>query len=100
MTASEVQEHAIRAWARQHGHKIAAWHRDEGLSGADGLESRTGLADAIRDLRDGRATGVVFYRLDRLARDVILQETLLRDFRYAWLGSVQPVRRRTGQPDR
>lgn len=52
---------------------------DEGESGGDGLETREELAKALRMLRDGEADVLVVPRLDRLARDVILQETLLRE---------------------
>jgi DNA invertase Pin-like site-specific DNA recombinase len=75
----EVQESAIREWARTH--EIVAWFRDEGLSGANGLEHRLGLADALEALKNNEARGLVVYRLDRLARDLIVQETLLAELR-------------------
>jgi DNA invertase Pin-like site-specific DNA recombinase len=75
----DVQRQAIRKWARTHGHQIVSWHTDEGISGSNGLDSRKSLPDAFRDLREHRAFGIVVYRLDRLARDLILQETLLRE---------------------
>jgi len=76
----EVQEHAIRDWALAHDHEIAAWFRDEGVSGADSLELRLGLADALEALRSDHAGGgLVVYRLDRLARDLVAQEHLLAD---------------------
>jgi DNA invertase Pin-like site-specific DNA recombinase len=77
----EVQEQAIRAWAKAHGHKVVCWTRDEGVSGSNGLDTRVGLGDALEALRERRAAGVVVYRLDRLARDLIVQETLLADVR-------------------
>lgn len=75
----EVQRKEIRAWAKANDHKIVSWHADEGISGSEGLDTRHGLGDALDDLSTGKAQGLVFYRLDRLARDVLLQETLLRD---------------------
>ncbi len=77
----EIQEHAIRAWAREHGHKVVLWARDEGVSGSNGLDSRHGLADALEALRTGQAGALVVYRLDRLARDLVLQEQVLADIR-------------------
>src|SRR6266545_3318592 len=74
-----VQEKAIRSWCRQHGHRLAGWHRDEALSGAKDTDARVGLADALNDVEAGRADGIVVYRLDRLSRDVILQEEVLRE---------------------
>jgi DNA invertase Pin-like site-specific DNA recombinase len=75
----DVQRQGIRKWARANGHQIVSWHTDEGISGSNGLDSRKSLPDAFRDLREHRAFGIVVYRLDRLARDLILQETLLRE---------------------
>lgn len=79
----EVQEEAIRTWAKKHGHRIVAWTRDEGVSGSNGLDNRIGLPDAVAAVRTGAAKGLVVYRLDRLARDLIVQETLLAEVRRA-----------------
>jgi DNA invertase Pin-like site-specific DNA recombinase len=73
----DVQDQDIRVWARQHGHRIVAWFGDEGLSGSNGLEHRDGLADALAYLRSARAGGLVVPKLDRLARDLIVQEQVL-----------------------
>ena len=59
----EVQEQAIRDWALTHDHEISMWCRDEGLSGADSLELRLGLADALEALRSNYAGELVVYRL-------------------------------------
>lgn len=75
----EVQEQAIRTWAKKQGHRISAWCSDEGVSGSNGLESRQALPDALDALRFGKAAGLVVYRLDRLARDLVLQEQLLAE---------------------
>lgn len=73
----EAQREAIRRWARDHGHRIAAWTVDEGVSGSNGLESRRGLLDALTLLEDGVAGGLVVARLDRLARNLTVQEGTL-----------------------
>lgn len=75
----DVQEADIRVWANAAGHKITAWYRDEGQSGADGLEARENLALALGAVAGRQAAGIIVWRLDRLARDVILQEQLLRE---------------------
>jgi DNA invertase Pin-like site-specific DNA recombinase len=77
----EIQEQTIRGWARQHGHRVVLWARDEGVSGSNGLDMREGLADALQAVRDHQAEGLVVSRLDRLARDLVLQEQLLADVR-------------------
>jgi DNA invertase Pin-like site-specific DNA recombinase len=77
----EVQRADMRAWAKAGGHKIVAWRTDEAISGAAELEDRLGLAEALDDVASGAAAGILVKRLDRLARDVILQETIIRDVR-------------------
>lgn len=76
-----VQEQSIRSWARAEGHSITSMYRDEGLSGSNGIETRVGLGGALNALRDAKAEGLVVYRLDRLARDLVLQEQLLAEVR-------------------
>jgi DNA invertase Pin-like site-specific DNA recombinase len=73
----EVQERGLKAWARAEGHKLVALARDEGVSGSNGVESRVGLHEALAMISDGRADGVVVYRLDRLARSLSIQEGIL-----------------------
>jgi DNA invertase Pin-like site-specific DNA recombinase len=76
----DVQRDAITELAAEQSITITAWYSDEGESGSNGLDSRYGLADAL-DALDTGAEVVVIYRLDRLARDLVLQEQLLAD---AW----------------
>lgn len=73
----DVQRVTIREWAKGSGCRVVAWHADEGISGSNGLETRVGLYEALRAVEEGDADGLVVYRLDRLARDLVLQETLL-----------------------
>jgi DNA invertase Pin-like site-specific DNA recombinase len=58
-----------------------SWHSDEGISGSKGLEARDGLADALNALAENSVQGIVVYRLDRLARDLVLQEQLLAEIK-------------------
>jgi DNA invertase Pin-like site-specific DNA recombinase len=76
-----VQEQAIRKWAKQARHSLVSVARDEGQSGSNGIESRIGLGDALAALKNRQAAGLVVYRLDRLARDLVLQEQLLAEIR-------------------
>ena len=73
----DVQETAIRATARERGYKLARIVRDEGVSGA--VEDRPGLGELLEALSAGDV--VIVARLDRLARDLLTQEFLLRDIR-------------------
>jgi DNA invertase Pin-like site-specific DNA recombinase len=75
----EVQEQAIRRWAKKSGHRLVAVFRDEGVSGSNGVTQRIGLIDALAALKARDAAGLVVARLDRLARDLIIQEQLLAE---------------------
>lgn len=75
----DVQRSAIRSWAKRAGYTVALWTADEGQSGSNGLDARRGLLDALTAVQDRKAGGIVVYRLDRLARDLVIQETVLAD---------------------
>lgn len=77
----DVQRQAITAWAKTEGHRVVLWAADEGVSGSNGVDTRAGLFEAIDALKDGTGAALVVYRLDRLARDLVLQEQLLADLR-------------------
>jgi DNA invertase Pin-like site-specific DNA recombinase len=77
----EIQERAIREWARANHHRKVTFFTDAGVSGSNGVENRKALPDALEHLASGRAAGLVVYRLDRLARDLVLQEQLLMEVR-------------------
>jgi DNA invertase Pin-like site-specific DNA recombinase len=73
----EAQTRAVQAWAKGHDVRLLRVVRDEGVSGA--LETRPGLGELLEALAAGML--VVVPRLDRLARDQLTQELLLRDIR-------------------
>lgn len=73
----EVQERAVRSWAKAEGHRLVAVHVDAGVSGSNGVEDRQGLPDALRAMEDHTADAVVVLRLDRLARALTVQEGIL-----------------------
>jgi DNA invertase Pin-like site-specific DNA recombinase len=74
----EVQEEAIRRWCAEQGHRVVALYRDEGVSGTvDGID-RPALGAALSMLEDGAGDTLVVVRLDRLARDLIIQETMIQ----------------------
>jgi DNA invertase Pin-like site-specific DNA recombinase len=54
---------------------------DDGRSGSNGIDDREGLADALDALRADRAEVLVVPSLDRLARDLVLQEQLIAEVR-------------------
>jgi DNA invertase Pin-like site-specific DNA recombinase len=73
------QERAIRAWAKANGHRLVGVYRDVGVSGANGLDQREGLPDAEAAIQAGQADGLVVRELDRLHRDMLVQEQVLAD---------------------
>src|SRR5450631_347777 len=72
----DVQEAAIRKYCKADGLHLVAMLTDQGQSGSNGLDDRLGLAEGLARIERGEASALVVYRLDRLARDLILQETL------------------------
>ena len=74
-----IQHELMSKWARANTHRIIRFH-DDTESGSEGVDNRPGLANCIADIAEGITSGIVVARLDRLARDVILQETLFAEF--------------------
>jgi DNA invertase Pin-like site-specific DNA recombinase len=72
----DVQEAAIRKYCKDEGLLLVAMLTDEGQSGSNGLDDRLGLAEGLARIERGEASALVVYRLDRLARDLLLQETV------------------------
>jgi DNA invertase Pin-like site-specific DNA recombinase len=72
----DVQEAAIRTYCKAENLRLVAMVSDEGQSGSNGLDDRRGLAEGLARIERGEATALVVYRLDRLARDLLLQETV------------------------
>src|SRR3974377_1125906 len=73
----EVQERAVRAFCKSQGLRLIDVISDEGVSGSNGLDTRIGLASSLARLEAAEADCLVVYRLDRLARDFVLQELLV-----------------------
>jgi DNA invertase Pin-like site-specific DNA recombinase len=72
------QETTIRAWARAHGHRIIGVISEP--AGTRGTTTkRDGWADVPNALEDGQGDGIVVRELERLSRDVLVQEQLMRD---------------------
>jgi len=78
-----VQRKAIAGYAKANGMSVVRTFSDEGISGSNGLDTRQGLAEMLAVVESGQVSGLVVYRLDRLARDLVLQETLMARMRRA-----------------
>lgn len=89
----DVQEQAVREWARTQKARVAYVVTDEGRSGAAELDDRPGLAEVLGHLQGKRVDGIVVARIDRIARDLVLQEWIRAEILRAGgeLRSASPV---------
>jgi DNA invertase Pin-like site-specific DNA recombinase len=70
---------AIQAYAKANGMTLANVFREEGVSGTKELENRPALQQLLAAVNDRNVSVVLVEKLDRLARDLMIQETILRD---------------------
>ena len=84
----EIQGEAIEKYAKENWYNLIKIFSEKGVSWA--LENRPALGEMIRYLEENKGTvdKVVFLRLDRLARDLLIQENLIDEFQKL---KVQPV---------
>lgn len=73
----EAQEKDCRKWARKHGHRIVAVKTDGAVSGKTSDEERPGLTEALGIVSGDDADGILAPTLDRLARELTVQEAAL-----------------------
>lgn len=73
------QSDAINLYAAAHGIQIVGVFKDEGISGT--LKNRPSLAEMMLRLEENGVKTVVVEKLDRLARDLMVQEFLIADFK-------------------
>jgi DNA invertase Pin-like site-specific DNA recombinase len=97
----ELQDTAIADLAGTEGLDLVATFTDEGICGAESIDVRVELGKALDYLAEHPGTALIVPRLDRLARDLIVQEQCLAD---AWrtgatVLSCSPTERIYCQPD-
>jgi DNA invertase Pin-like site-specific DNA recombinase len=73
------QEQAIQQYAAANGYTVVQVFREEGVSGTKDLESRPALLDLLETTKETEGT-VIIEKLDRLARDLMVSESILADF--------------------
>jgi DNA invertase Pin-like site-specific DNA recombinase len=71
---------AIRQYAAANGYKIAKVYREEGVSGGTDWESRPAFSEMMASLLSNGTRTVLVERLDRVARDLMVQESVIADF--------------------
>lgn len=74
----EVQKMKVREFATKNGYVITCEFSDDGVSG--GLAERPGLRQLLDSLTSTEAKYILIYKLDRLARDLYIQEGLIKEF--------------------
>ena len=77
----ERQRIAIEKWAAANGVVIVEWFEERGISGTKELDDRPALQRLILALHSNGVKMVIIEKLDRLARDLMVQETIIGDLR-------------------
>jgi DNA invertase Pin-like site-specific DNA recombinase len=72
---------AIKSYAAAHGIRIVKTFEEKGVTGKNELADRPALLDMLEALAADGVKLVLIEKLDRLARDLMVQETLLADLR-------------------
>jgi len=71
----------IKRYAAEHDIRIVKVFREEGVCGATDLENRPALMAMLEALAANGTKLVLIEKLDRLARDLMVQETIIGDLR-------------------
>src|ERR1035438_6505926 len=75
------QQEAIKKYAAAHDIRLVKVYREEGVSGTTEWENRRSFAEMMTALMSNGTQIVLIERLDRLARDLMVQESIIADFR-------------------
>jgi DNA invertase Pin-like site-specific DNA recombinase len=75
------QLEAIRTYAKARDIRLVKVFREEGVSGTTDLENRPALVEMLEALAANGTKLVLIEKLDRLARDLMVQETIIGDMR-------------------
>ena len=71
----------VKTYAASHGIRIVRIFEEKGIGGATDLEERPALMELLEALAANGTTLVLIEKLDRLARDLLVQETIIGDMR-------------------
>ncbi len=84
---------AIRRYCEANGLQIVKIFREKGVGGAKELEDRPALSELVAALEENGVKSVVIEKLDRLARDLMVQETIIAEMQksgHTLLSSCEP----------
>lgn len=73
------QKAAIKKWAEEHNVKIVRWFQEEGVSGTTEGADRPAFQAMLTALLSNGVRMVLIERLDRIARDIVVQESILKE---------------------
>jgi DNA invertase Pin-like site-specific DNA recombinase len=75
------QLEAVKKYAAANDIKIVKVYREEGVSGTTDWEDRPAFAEMMTALMSNGTQAVIVERLDRVARDLMVQESIIADFK-------------------
>ena len=87
VTVEEVRDsfnrqlEAIQRYAKAHDVRVVQAFQEKGVGGATELENRPALMSLVEALASNGTKLVLIEKLDRLARDLMVQETIIADLR-------------------
>jgi DNA invertase Pin-like site-specific DNA recombinase len=87
------QFNACSKYAAAHNWDLTEVFREEGVCGANELENRPALQRLLAALEASNCKTILIERLDRLARDLMVQETIIADLRksgYQIISTMEP----------
>ena len=75
----KLQEKIIKKYTEKNNCELVKTFKDNGVSGGSELENRPGLAELFSYVEENKEVeGVLIFKLDRLARDLYIQEHLIK----------------------
>lgn len=84
---------ACQAYATVHGYEIVGVFQEEGIGGKTELANRPALSEMLSQMEDRGISVILIEKLDRMARDLMVSETILADLRksgYTLLSTCEP----------
>lgn len=84
---------AIRQYCQAHQLRIVRIFKERGVSGTKELDDRPALSELFAALEEDGIKSVVVEKLDRMARDLMVQETIMADMQkhsYTLLSTAEP----------
>lgn len=89
----ERQRVACQEYAAANGYTIAGEYFERGVSGKSELANRPALSEMLAAMESSGVRVVIIEKLDRLARDLMVSETILADLRkseYTLISTCEP----------